>query len=499
MRSGDYQAAVGLLRELIQDGSKHPRVWSTLAVAWRKLGNTGAAAEAIHGALERDPLDFLAVLEEWQRGDLAENEIHALLDRHDPSFVGSQLYLEGAISYGELGDWEDAARVIEAGVRHFQASGQGVRDARLLSWLRVRTGWPQGPGAGLFPAGSGSRQHVRFSIRPVDIEVLRTAIARNPTDCFAWTYLGDALFFLRRYEDANQAWARSLEINGKNPTALRNLALGTWAVEKNVDRAISLLQRASAADVGDARLLLELDQMLQFAGKTSRRAELLAERDATVRQRDELVLSWAKLLLRLQQFEKASGLMDSRRFFARESRAGTHAIYAEAHSGAGESMLAAGKPEQALEQFRKALEYPENLGEGAPAGEVATRVRYLTALAYEASGDSTRAHKLWDEAAAAPVKPGTESVVYQALALKKLDRQEEARETLLQLAAGCEKRPDAGGDEPVRLYVLSRADAELGNRAEADRLMRAALEKDPDVVLHARIIASQPPGLPAGP
>lgn len=104
MRSGRHREAAALLNEAIQSGGIHPALHAALAFAYRKSGQAELAGTFRKQALERDPLEFLALLEQWQSGEIKEPDIHAQFDRKDPSFVGSQLYIEGAARYGAFGD-----------------------------------------------------------------------------------------------------------------------------------------------------------------------------------------------------------------------------------------------------------------------------------------------------------------------------------------------------------------------------------------------------------
>ncbi|MCP5111542.1 MAG: tetratricopeptide repeat protein, partial [bacterium] len=458
MRDGNHRGAVRLLREAIDGGGVHPQLQSTLAVAFRKLGNPAAAAAARNKALSQDPLEFLAMLEQWKAGELSAAEIHRQFDRRAPFFVGSQLYVEGAALYGRLGAWDDAASILEEGVRHLSATGEVYPMVEYhLGSVYAKQGEKSKAKAAFASATRHDSDYV-FPYRPLDIAALDAAVKSNPTDTRAWGYMGNALYYLRRYEDAERAWLRSVENDPRDPSVLRSLAFVDWALRQDVGRAIERLEKASAADPADARILLELDYFLDAAGKTARREQLLSEREATVRTRDELVLAWSRLLLRTGNYSKAVDLMDNRRFFARESRAQSHAVYAEAHYGIGESLLATGKPRQALEQFRMGMEYPDSLGEGAPANEVLTRAQYLTGQAQQAAGDTGAAREIWTKAVDTPARPDSESVVYQALALRKLGRARQAEELLLKLIEACRKSPrDSRTSGAVRNYVLSRA------------------------------------------
>ncbi len=501
MQQKDFPMAVRLLNEAIRDGGTHPVLYSTLAVARRKTGDSGAAAKALEKALTEDPLEFYALLEKWISGSIPVEQIHEKFDRYAPFtggpapfFAGSQLYVEGAVFYDRLGMQDDAIRILEEGIRFLSTKGEIYPMMEYyLGYLYDKNGNRERAARAFAQARKRPADYV-FPYCPADIAALEAAVRMDPSDARAWQYMGNGLFYLRRYEDAEKAWMNSTRSDPSNASVLRSLAFVDWALRHDIQVAIDKLEKASDADPSDARILLELDNFLDAAGQSDRRLQLLSDRESTVRTRDELVLNYSRMLLRVGRFEKAAEMMDSRNFFARESRAMAHAVYAEAHYGVGESWLDKGEYSRAVEEFGKGMQYPENLGEGALADEVFARAQYLTGKAYSSMGEKSKAKALFKEISESEVRNETESVIYKALALKELHRVDEANRLLTEAESlGRELLSGETEKKAQACFLLSRALTALGKEKEAQDYMDKAIEKDPDVVLHARMAASVHP------
>jgi tetratricopeptide (TPR) repeat protein len=87
--------------------------------------------------------------------------------------------------------------------------------------------------------------------------------------------------------------------------------------------------------------------------------------------------------------------------------------------------LKAGQVEEAIKDYLKMLEYPENLGVGAPTTRVQARIYYQLGLAYEKLGKYSLAIHAWREAASEYHAYGTELYPYIQAALDKLSRYSE--------------------------------------------------------------------------
>jgi tetratricopeptide (TPR) repeat protein len=490
MRERRYEEAVRFLEEGLDAGATHPRFFSTMAVAYRRMGAPDLAQAAVRHAFKADPLEFTATLEEWLSSQQSASAVHRQFDRQDPSFVGSQLYIEGGRTYAVLGDYEAAQQVLELGIRYFEGKGDKVY-AMLdyyLGWVLEQLGKLEKARLAYQRASGRSPDYV-FPYGAMDVRVLEAAVNCHPSDGRAWQYLGNALAYLNRVDEATIAWEESNATTPNNAMVLRNLGFNLLIQEQDTQNAINYLELAMEADPMDGRILMELDLLYRHTHQEDRSRAAFEEYSSAVLQRDQLVLRWAQLLLQVKEYERAARLLDSTRFFARESRANIHATYAEAHNGIAENLLAEGESEKALKHLGLSMEYPENLAEGALPDESFARSQYLQGVAKSRLGHSNQAKEIWQEVAETTVPPFSEGVVYQALSLRRLGREKQANLKLRQLVDAC-KRELEKKEEPVRLYVLSRAYAELGFQAMAEESLAKALEDDPDVVLMARLEAS---------
>ena len=487
LREGNEKLAIDLLKEGLEEGAVHPRFLSTMAVAYRRMGAEDQAAEALSEALRADPLEFTAMLENWLSGRKSAPAINKQFDRRDPSFVGSQLYIVGARIYSALGDFEAARRVLELGSGYFEDAGIEVY-AMLdyyLGWVQEQLGNAAEARVAYERAAGRSSDYV-FPYETKDVQVLEAAAKHRPSDSRTWQYLGNALAYLYRGEEAKRAWEKSIAVRPANAMVLRNLGFSSLVIDQDPNSAITYLERAMEADPMDGRVLMELDLLYSYTRQEDKSRTAFEKYSSAVMQRDQLVQRWAQLLLQVKEYERAARLLSSTRFFARERRANIHAAYAEAHNGIGETLLAEGDAEGALEQFRLSMEYPENLAEGALPNESFARSKYLQGVARNRLGQPEEAKEIWQEVSESPVRPLSEGIIYQALSLRQLGSAQEADEKLQQLVDACEKAKET----PVRLFVLSRAYFELGFQAKAKEKLEKAIEGDPDVVLMARLEAS---------
>jgi tetratricopeptide (TPR) repeat protein len=93
-----------------------------------------------------------------------------------------------------------------------------------------------------------------------------------------------------------------------------------------------------------------------------------------------------------------------------------------------------GVPVEAVAAFRKALEYPQNLGVGKPDKPHDEETLFWLGEALQAAGSADAAHGAWTQAAAEGKDGPTLSRLYRGLALRRLGQPEEADKILIPLA-----------------------------------------------------------------
>jgi tetratricopeptide (TPR) repeat protein len=117
-------------------------------------------------------------------------------------------------------------------------------------------------------------------------------------------------------------------------------------------------------------------------------------------------------------------------------------VFVDAHLLRGLVRLTNGQFKEALEDFNRASEYPENLSVARPSNDRrAPQVAYFTGLAHQALGANDEAAKYFRRAAD---QSGTgrwlDTQIYQSLALKQLGEVDQARQALEAITATVEVR-----------------------------------------------------------
>jgi tetratricopeptide (TPR) repeat protein len=501
----EYAQAIRYLEESA-NGVQHPAVWSTLAIAQRKLGSKSGAQEAIKEAYQKDPLDFAALAEQWIWGEILDGQVHSAFDRKDPTFVGCQLYLEQATNYMELGAWSDAIALLRLAIGHFRDNGSVSPLLNYyLGYCYERMDRVSEADESYRIASTSLVDYV-FPYRKMSIKVLRSALKRNELDSNGWMYLGNVLTYLRQLKEGHQSWKKALKLDPQNPILLRSVAHATWHLEADEPQTLEHLKKAMRSAPDDVRVFWDLDHFYDFIRQYDKRLELFRNHRSLVESKDYLVDRVVVLLIRLGQeallsgshtqakgyFEDAVKLMDETYFFTREAYNFLPLKFSEAHFGLGEVLLAESQPGKALEQFEKGLQCPQSLNETYPANPIRTRAHYLMGVAFRRLGDEASAVEHFRTAAEGPVRLNSESLYYRGLALKELGKNSEARNQFLSLVQETQLLLSKE-DSPTQEFVLSQAYRGLGDEAQADSLFIRAFERSPNVILQARYEASHIP------
>lgn len=132
----------------------------------------------------------------------------------------------------------------------------------------------------------------------------------NPEDFKAPYYLGNFWYAHRCYEKAIACWEKSVEINNRFPTALRNLSLAYYNKKGRKEEACRLLEKAFELDQTDSRIFMELDQLYKKMGRPyTERLVFFEAHPELVAQRDDLCIERITLYNQLGEYEKAKRLI----------------------------------------------------------------------------------------------------------------------------------------------------------------------------------------------
>jgi TolA-binding protein len=346
-----------------------------------------------------------------------------------------------------------------------------------------------------FQAASALPTAYVFPFRAEELRVLERAVVLNPKDAHASYYLGDLLYD-RQPETAIHHWEQAEALDPNDATVEGNLAFGYWRTDHDPAKAVSVMEKAVLLDKSDGYLMAELDQIQQQAGTAAgvRLASLEKNRTAVL-QRDDTTQQLVNLYIETGAYDQAIELLKTRHFHVAEGGGEIHDSYISAFLLRGQQRLRAKLYREALSDESADL-YPDSLEVGrslrAPRE---SEIQYFIGGAQQALGDEALAKTSYEKAAAekSPIASGR---YYQALALQKLSRNEEANAILQQLvtrgqtqvsgahasdffakfgARGSSEEEIANAHYAIGLGLLG-----LGNSAGAAKEFRATLTLDPD-------------------
>ncbi len=436
---GDYAKALELAESSLARDSSNTKALALRTAALRRLNRMDEAYQSVLRTASVDPLEFRAanelVLALRAVGEKDQaNETVARLAKWTRGDV--QTDLELAVDYGNAGLYDEARDVLERAVA--AASDEpGVYPMvyYFLGYYAAKQGKPE-EAAAFYALAAKQPGDYCFPFRFEAIPALEEAMRINPADARAPYCLGNLLYD-HQPPRAIEAWERAAKLDPELALVHRNLANAYAKVAKDVAKAIASFERAIALAPNDPRYYYELDLLYEAAGApTQKRLELLLAHKDVVSQRDDAVMRLLLLLNRSGRADEALEVLATRRFHNWEGSSDIHDVYVDACLQRGHKLLRARDFAGARKAYEAALEYPENMEVGRPYRERrGAQVQYFIALTYDAAGEGANAKPFFEKAVERMREGATETLYYQACALRKLGRDEEAARAFERLVA----------------------------------------------------------------
>ncbi|MFN7945477.1 MAG: DUF5107 domain-containing protein [Blastocatellia bacterium] len=489
LAADSVDGALAHLSDAVRLDPRDLKARTVLAMAERLAGKLDAAQKRIDEVVLEMPIDYLALSEQRQilrarqqtaKAEQVEKELWRLLAREPDSS------LELAFDYAAAGQLREADKVLTEAVNR---SGKAPHPMLLYAQNYFDR---RGEGSQLpMKTTSESAPELVFPHRPVEAEILKSALTANPRDARAAYYLGNVLASLHRGSEALAAWQKAIELEPSNVIARRNLARALWMTEGKKDAAAAEYERALAAAPDDHHLYIEFDQLLAAMKATDRRIRLLERAPESVRARSAFVQSLAAAYVEAGRFADAARLLEQHNFTSGEGDSSALSIYRRAHLGLAREHQQAGRRAEAAAEFVKATEYPPQFGVGRPAMSSQAREYVAAAREFEAAGNRTEAEKWWQRAAAEPLKspaepgePWSEHYYFKAVALAHTGRTAEARALYARLAAlADDQRMNETEDAPpqgaLRFVLAGLGLKATGQNEQARSAFQKALQIDP--------------------
>ncbi|WFA87339.1 DUF5107 domain-containing protein [Paenibacillus amylolyticus] len=435
----DIEALDHIERSLIRNSRNYKARHLKMALL-RRLGQNKQAIQYARETLELDPVEFGAAHElvliysgatapsEREQAGQTREHFHRLM-RGDV-----YNYLNLAADYADCGLWEEALTVLS------YVESEIAQPYPMVGYVQAYLYRQLGDveqARECKKQGKAAPTDYCFPNTLFEFMVLQDALAVDSNDARAHYYLGNWLYDHKRYEEAITHWETSREVDAAYSTVHRNLGLAYYNKLNRPDLALASLEEAFRLDSQDARIFYELDQLHKKIGYScEHRIKLLEQHMELVHHRDDLYIEWVTLLNMQGSHQEAWNALQTRRFHPWEGGEGkVTGQYVTALTELAKRKLEKQQPELAMELLKKALVYPENLGEGKLEGAGDNPVYFYLGCAYQQLKSNQAAEESFHKASIGLNIPASamfyndqppESIYYQGLAWQKLGNVKEA-------------------------------------------------------------------------
>ena len=431
-RRRDYPCALELVDNVLDVAARSSKAHTLKAYILRKLGQTKAAEAALDKAVQLDPLDAWSVTERCFLEGHATSALDALQRNRGDKL---QQLLETVTDYGNIGAADEALALL--------SQADAARTGYASPLVKYYAGYHNaqiGKNAtanALFAEAARRSTDYCFPFRHEELRMLAVASQLRPSDANTWYYLGDLCYYLDQRERGIAAWEKAVALDPAHGLALRNLGFAYGRISEKRALAVARYEAALKADPHNVACVLELDKLFETTNcDAAGRLAFLEGHMATVLRSDPTVLRLAYLYNETGQYDKSLAILTTRRFHVWEGAAALHQPFVNACLLRGLAKLAAGRNSEAIQDFKAANTYPENLQAGRPgdAGQ-GPKIHYYTAKAWRALGDIGQAQVELQRTMEGRVADG-EMNYYRLLACRELgDRKGEADQKQRLLAA----------------------------------------------------------------
>ncbi len=418
MHRKDYEKAMEYFLEAFKLSEESETPELLLAIALRLTSKLNEAHTHLQNVLARDPLNLLALHEiiegNYPESETMHNKLHRLLMDDFAYFTDlSCFYLDAGLPEIAL-DVQQAAwkHNPTAMVAYLAGYISHILDnkSECMTWLeKAQTAPPE----------------FGFPSRLEEVLALESALQQNQNDFQAKYFLGNFYYAHERYDEGIQLWLDALKGMPSYDVLLRNLGIAFWQHKNDLGAAISYFEKALAINPNNQDLYLHLDDLYKLGGMNDKREQLLARIKSLADVREDVHKRSITILVDLGHYDEAIRLMEAEKFIPLEMDQSFHNTFVQALMLRATDHLKAGRLEDAIQDYLKMLEYPENLGVGAPTTRVQAQIYYQLGLAYEKLGKYRLAIRAWREAASEYHAHGKELYPYIQMALDKLSRYSE--------------------------------------------------------------------------
>jgi len=391
MLMGQYTEALRMFEFARQGNGFDTAARNGSLAALLALGNTGEAVQLAERAMPQDPVDFtLGAI-----AALASDSCDVFTQRLARDGGDKQFALQEAACFlSGMGLYGEAARVLEAAFRN------GLEDPitrYYAAWCLHKAGRDEAVRAHLEQAASLTREDALPS-RQEELPMLEWAVSVFPESGRMKMLLGTLYAHFGRLDEAVTQWQGAVEKDASLGLAWRLLAQQAWKKENNPVEAERCLRMAMEVRPDDQILYRDLALVLE----KTRRQEAIALVESMPKTEDmryDITVWLAQAYVDEERYDDCIALFETASFSNWEAQTRPRDIFVTALLARGRQSFDAGRMEEALDDFEKALTYPENLEVGRPYEVTDAETQYWVGKARWALGRADAAREAWETGA----------------------------------------------------------------------------------------------------
>ncbi len=472
LKKKDYPQALVVLDRALDHNSKNTKAMALKVMTLRKMGYLEEAQKVASEGLSVDAFDLLL---RWELSKIKLSAGEVVTGRELIADTQKQIhddpwtYMELAMEYANTGAYLEAIELLEAYVKLCEKE-KGISQHAGIHYLLAEYYHHSGRQDLVEKHLTLATKAERVGIHPNRLEELESldfALSKNRTDTTALYLRGNFYFSKGNFEAALKDWQRAQEAGDNHWLLLRNLAHSYWKVWKDGEKAATLYKKALKLMPQEPNLVEEFCNMLAQQGNKQEQINLLEKATQAVKISKDLTGRLAQLYIDTGRYNDCFALLENAHFEGWCQS--LHLVWEEACVARAIHYLRSGQPKKTLDDLKRTFLYPENLGSGPRLGPPYVsktgdaRVLYYLGLAYETLGDHVKAKETWEKAVAEKyislwTYAGEYALwlmrYYQALALNKLGRSDEAKVYFDGLAYYAKK---SIWDKKTKKYLLNLA------------------------------------------
>jgi len=387
--NGEYSKALEHVNLSLATNIESTRARNLKLLILIKLGKRNEAKKLAEDTLQKNPLAYLTIRELDNI-----NNTHTLKELLHGDY---KTYLEIGLEYGDAGFYLEAIELLK---EYIIISKAASPMAYYLAGYYYKQLGMHKEKLNNYNLGEKAKRDYCFP-HSIQEKIVLLDVIEEITAPSAAYYLGNLLYDKKDYKDAIYYFELSLENSKDNPVLYRNLGIGYFNIQSDINKAIHMYELAHKADSNDGRILFELDQLYKLDNRDPKvRIDYLKTNLDIVKSRDDLYLEYITLNNELHEYENALELLNCHSFHPFEGGEGkVSEQYQFAKIQIAKQCISKCNYKKAVEHLEQAKVFPENLGEGKIYGTPEADINYYLGVCYKALKDSKNAKKYFQMSA----------------------------------------------------------------------------------------------------